>query len=550
MEVLVVAAIMLAGYGMSRDGRGAQARAAEARTTATQAGDDDTRQFDRDYEQRAAARWQAARDPAVSGIVTGLPTGPAPPQSTLVNAATTDPGLAGVMDRLPFFTSARKQHTSDSVKQTLLETFTGATGMASSQTGVYRNKREVEALFSPSLSAARLTSSGTAGNPMIEQPVARFEPGVLHNNVLPAEQQRVGRGVGVGPDVKAADGFHPMHRVLMDNVNEYRKNQLPGGIIPGSYMSFGQRAAPGDVTASTLSGALVYTQDDRPMLPSEAAVKAHRVYPEQPDLLAPNKPMAHDRFGTPVYFGPGPDRARAEETRAAYARGADNPDRNHSRPLINPTGATHGVGGFTHARFDARCQQREARGRGGWLAGPRSRLAPTHRVARTTQRALTEPAPFGVGGLGYTYSGGRPRAFDAPRPTHRQAPHQQAAPLLGTRAAVQGGMLDNVWRYGRLDRQTARAGQLRAHTPGPGRVNVVLPEARGRMALKNATLHAAGPGLPAVPPSQVSVHDASTVGAQTSTFNKLPSQNQRVHDLGVAVSQLQSNPYAQSLWTQ
>jgi hypothetical protein len=58
-------------------------------------------------------------------------------------------------------------------------------------------------------------------------------PSNKFHNVRPTKQVQVGRGLGVGPEVPAAGGFHEFFRVMPKNVNEYRKTNLPGNVNPG-----------------------------------------------------------------------------------------------------------------------------------------------------------------------------------------------------------------------------------------------------------------------------------------------------------------------------
>lgn len=548
MDLLIIGAIALAGYGLS-SGRRRDAfddmtaessiRAAPlspaAEFGADAADTTDTRQFDREYRRLAEQRWQAARDPAVTGVV--------------------DPAVVGLQGAgagtQPFFRSAKAQHTSDAFKQTRLETFTGANDLASSQTGTYRNKREVEAMFPPSYTAAAVTSSGSAGNAASGRELGRYEAGTVHNNVRPAEQLTVGRGVGVGSDVMAAGGFHPTYRVMMGNLNEHRINQLPSRIIPGAHATSGKAAdAPAQTVNDAKTGSLVYDDVRRPAMPVQASVKAHRVYPVEPNgtMLTAPRPEVRDWVGIATMQGPQSAPAPAMQARARYDAG-DNPDRNKALPGMSMNGAAArvGIGAFTSSTFDMPAQGREAEGRAGHVAGATARVAPSAKVLPDTQRGLTSAAAP-MGGVGVIRSGGRPRGMDAPKPTHRQGVAEREAPLMGTRAAVLAGSLDNAWRYRRLSRATARATQLRAHTPGMARVNVVVPAAAGSFATSRSAL-----SVPEVP-KQATVHNPSYhqhVGASTGTRNKLPTHNARAADLGIAVTQLEGNPYAQQpLWNQ
>lgn len=525
MELLITGAIALAGYGLSQSQtpmRAPRKHAPPQPPPDSYPGVVKPSTCERDYRQLAQARWHAALDPAVTGVV--------------------DPRLSPKPgEPTPFFRSARAQHTNDDIKQTRMEMFTGATRLDASQTGTYRNKREVEAMFAPSYTAAAVTSSGTAGNGASGRDLGRYEPGVSQNNVQPAERLMVGPGVGVGTDVQAADGFHPMYRVLMENVNGYRRNQLPGRVIPGAHTSSGAPAAAPTQTTRDRTGSLV--QADRVQLPSRAAVTGHRVYPVG-TLEVAGRPVAEDRVGAPTYFGPrvGKSHGVHRETKVGYDDG-DNPDRNHTLPGLNVGAARHGVGGFTEAAFDMPCQKREAGGRLGIVGGLAARTATASKVARGTQRGLTD-ATSGtrLNPVGVVRSGGRARVADSLKPTHRQAGAEAEAPLLGTRAAVQGGAYDNVWRYKRLARSTARAGQLVERAPGMARVNIVVPS--GKVTTTRTDLRAFSG------PKRATMHNpmySTAVGASASTRNRLPSQNPRLADLDTAAAQLAANPYAQPL---
>jgi len=63
------------------------------------------------------------------------------------------------------------------------------------------------------------------------------------NNLAAIERQYVGRGLGVGPDVPAAGGFHQFFRVLPANINEERLNTL-GGTFGGPADAFVKAGGP------------------------------------------------------------------------------------------------------------------------------------------------------------------------------------------------------------------------------------------------------------------------------------------------------------------
>jgi len=528
MELLIAGGVALLGYGMSTPGRAP--RKSDRPGYARQLGPsneygepgNDTRILDRGFVQAAEKRWLEARDPALTGVVT--------PHTKLSNA------------QLPFFRSAKKQNTNEAVKQTRLEMFTGANKLDNSLTGTYRSKREVQAMFSPSTSAQPVTSSGTSGNKMYDRQDPRFTNAPWQNNVLPAEQIRIGRGIGVGPDVPASDGFHPMYRVMLKNVGEYKKNNLPGRANHGAH-AVAKSTKAAKVAVNRNPGSTVYDQDRRPMMPSMAAVHAPTVQPElAQDPGSRPRPMDMDRFGNPTRAGPGV--RGAKQDKLGYDCG-DNYDRNHTLPMLNVTGAAAGVGAFTHAAIDTQriaTQQREAHGREGFVAGPTARRAPSGHLLPPTQRDMTGAAP--IGGVGVIRSSGATRKLDEASVTLRDTQGVNTM-LTGVRAAVTAGTLDNVWRYKRLDRDAKRADQLLAHMPAPARMNVMHGlEGMGATAQRerDATQPAAH-GVPSIPNKAYN----QAVGDFTAPVNKLPSANPRL-DLGIAADQLRANPYAKSLW--
>lgn len=533
MELLIAGSIALMGYGMSS--AAPPRKPARRKKYAKQLGPaneygakgNDTAALTKRHLALAKQRFEQARDPAVTGIVS--------PHSRLTAL-------------MPFFTSAKKQNTSDAVKQTRLETFTGLNGMDSSVTGTYRPKREVEAMFQPDMSAVQVTSGGTAGNPAYGRVDDRLSPGVLQNNVVPAEQIRVGPGVGVGPDVAATDGFHPMHRILPKNVGEYKKNNLPGDVNHGKSL-ISKTASDGGIPCVSINrnpGALVWDLKTRPAMPTKAAVLAATNDADPGQTL--KKPRVVDdsgRVGNPSSAGH--DVRWATEDRLGYEAGRDHPDRNHALPWLNL--AASGTGAFTHSKFDASrfsSQQREAPGGNGFLTAPTARAAPQSFVLSPTQRGLNSAGGY-VGGAG---SGANTRGqalhheFDAKR-TLRES--QNASAVFGTVAAVKGGTLDNVWRFKRLDKEAKKCRGRNSKEEWralPARINVVTgsaPVAVSRSDSKDVT------GVAAMPDVRNKQYNAG-LGTHAALLNKLPSENPR-QDFSIAVDQLCSNPYAKSLWT-
>jgi hypothetical protein len=69
------------------------------------------------------------------------------------------------------------------------------------------------------------------------------------NNLQPIERRRVGPGLGVGPDVASAGGFHQYFRVLPTNINEERLTTLEGRTGPAdAFVKSGGAGGLGEVT--------------------------------------------------------------------------------------------------------------------------------------------------------------------------------------------------------------------------------------------------------------------------------------------------------------
>lgn len=530
MELLIAGGIALVGYNLSRTAPARPGDASRPARRAAQLGPSNeyaepgnsTLQATREHVAKAAARWQAARDPALTGIVS--------PNTKLENAM------------VPFFRSAKSQNTNDAVKQTLLETFTGENTMDNSLTGTYRRKREVEAMFAPKENAAPVSSGGSGGNRPYERDMQRFVSGTVHNNVLPAQQVQVGRGVGVGPEVSATDGFHPMYRVMMKNVGGYKKNNLPGGVNHGYAPTSDNTNAPkAAYSVNNNPGALVYDMQRRPLMPTEAAVHAAAAQPAQRTGTRKAWLPEMDRFGMAAMGGGGPE---ARDMQEARHDGTDDPRRNHSLPGTNVTGAVAGMGGFVTANPETerrQCERREKRADlGGALKGPAAGAPPTAWLLPPTQRDATAKALMGAPGGAAALGHAMPRG-DVFSRTLRDTQGDSKGPT-GAMAAVRGGTMDNVHRYRRLDRQAIKRTNVEHYAPLPGRIGTVEPT-RQAVALRQDDRQPLPPTIPSLPNTTYQ----RQLGKLTTTHNKLQVSNPRL-DLSTATQQLQNNPFAHSLW--
>lgn len=116
--------------------------------------------------------------------------------------------------------------------QTQLATFTG-------MDDTYMHKREVGPMFSP---AEQQTGwAGGAGMPLFRPDMDRYKQGLsqIRNDLRPVEPEMVGPGLNLDPSIPASGGFHDFTRILPNNVNDYKANQLPGQVIAGKFYSAG-----------------------------------------------------------------------------------------------------------------------------------------------------------------------------------------------------------------------------------------------------------------------------------------------------------------------
>lgn len=505
MELAIAAGIAYLGYRFSgaTAPATAKARAGPAKRGAAPGGAAPQQPSDLLSADRAeaAARWDAAQNPHATGIIT----------------PNTKPG-----DMLPFFRSAKKQNTNDSVKQTRMELFTGMTETAQSTTGTWRHKEVSAARFDPRESAAPITSDGRAGNGAVnlDAEMARMRLTPKMNNVLPVQQLRVGPGVGVGSSIAATDGFHPMFRVLPseDSLGAYRKSNLAGGMVAGKSRVDAQTSVPDAVTQHTAPR--WYDADARP----DAATGAgHLAGPRMVEEYAQSRGIR--AVGETSYAG-APGRAGAHVPVTA-TRGSD-------RTIATPGGGPGraAAGGYAHYTGDASRLDNQTRGvslaSGGAMAGPSARVPGLETFGAAdlplTQRDLTHAIPGGiVAGVSRV---GTTRPGDEFRGTLRGTTNQDA--ILSGGALVKRTQLDNDDRYERLDRTAKRGDQVTSRVEaGRGAQVTQLPQAvTARRRVQESTVQSHGKA------AQV---PTESLGLAAKAPNALPVVNPWVADLGLGV---------------
>ena len=139
---------------------------------------------------------------------------------------------------VPFYKSLKSQNTNDNVKDRRLATFTGVGNME------FTKKKET--LHAP------MESQITHPNGVTFQPdIDRYKDYIVnnkHNNVSPVVKQYIGPGLGT--DKGSDQGFHSTFRILPDNINVYRKNNLSGSVNHGKSSVDNRSILPGDTTTS------------------------------------------------------------------------------------------------------------------------------------------------------------------------------------------------------------------------------------------------------------------------------------------------------------
>jgi hypothetical protein len=106
-----------------------------------------------------------------------------------------------------------------------LETFTGTDEM-------WMHKRETGPMFSP----AEQQTGWVFGTPGIRPDLDRYKGDVWkRSNESPVEKVSVGPGIGIDYTVPAQGGFQQFTRLMPNNVNDYKANQLEGRVNSGAW---------------------------------------------------------------------------------------------------------------------------------------------------------------------------------------------------------------------------------------------------------------------------------------------------------------------------
>ena len=394
----------------------------------------------------------------------------------------------------PFYRSGKSMNTNTMYKQRKLELFSGTPNATST---VWRPKAETEAMF-PAAPQGVVSSAGTVGNPagMVEMEKARAVQGRNHHGVGPTETVRVGPGLGVGPEVQATGGFHPFYRVMPKNINEYRRNNLEGGVNHGA-SRVGKRTL--ESAHDKRADKVLWTLHDRPSQRSRAAVLARTADAPAPRVHVKKTVNGTGRFGI-VSGVPG----RAGGKRGCGAAREPTRVRDYHPDPRNAAAARAGLGGYT---------------------------VPGKTVVLPSQREQSLSAfPGPVTGQ---ITAGVVRTTQAPCPTIRELQEKNTyrGPVTGPRAERMDVIQKHPMKSGK------RASQHAAYTNGAGRMNIFAPETGGKARKRPEKLYTTVGRTQARP---IVERAAATIGRRERAGPKRTVVNDRL-DLNLARDQLRDN---------
>jgi hypothetical protein len=172
---------------------------------------------------------------------------------------------------VPFYGQRVKQNLDPNANSTILETYTGSGGTQRC------SKRE-----QPSFSDQSPAPIHGMGN-VTDFIQSRNVQSHLYNNVQPFEQVRVGPGLNQGFTNRPSGGFHDLsvqQAAMPKSVDELRAGSQPKLSFEGRLLPGGNSSERGLVPApTTYKDPLIVTACNRELLPTRAAVTAHKSVP-------------------------------------------------------------------------------------------------------------------------------------------------------------------------------------------------------------------------------------------------------------------------------
>ncbi len=179
-----------------------------------------------------------------------------------------------------------------------------------------------------------LVKSYVHGEPVRDFSDRTYRSGKMHG-VSPFPQVMVGPGLGLGPSVQAAGGFHQFFRVMPTNVGAYRLTTLPGRANAGFDYTGGKAPVSAGEFTKFGPSRVAYTPTRRPPVPQQGqsphggalAVEAPRGEHEKGKMLTHR---SQNGYNPDLMFGPAksiisspqiaqnPTRNKADNTTAEF----------------------------------------------------------------------------------------------------------------------------------------------------------------------------------------------------------------------------------------
>lgn len=442
-------------------------------------------------------------------------------------------GALGVpRERLPFFRESNRAQSTD-VMDRKRDLFTGGTRDA------WRSKQEAGALFQPQKGITNIHGAPVQTEEMMrslqDRPVSMYR-----NSELLFDPERVGPGLGLGPDVPASYGFHDPTRVLPFNPGEDRI-ELPGRSNLGKLTTAGERPLLGQTTKEKRR---LSTQDGRVggaafPTPIANAKPPTRVGQDKTNIRTGEIPM--NRVGVMGHVG---------NSQGAYQKTGDyTKDTSTMRmgeiPLTRVGGAGHGAstqGGYVqdrdytkHTTSMRMGEIQEGRVGGASHAGTQGHVNERGQETMETTRLRTAETPLnrvGIAGQGEKATG----AYLQER-NHTKQPGRKRnveVPLTEVGGAAREGVGEYTDRT-YLVPHTQRGTEHRGVNPAKG-VQVHDPNNIGKTRLRDHDTreYTPGPQLPAAIPTKGS----------SGEFHIKQGYDQPTHDFSKASDQLKKNPFA------
>jgi hypothetical protein len=201
-----------------------------------------------------------------------------------------DPKTIGDHNLKPFFKSEKTQNTNNDFKDRRLSMFTGNNNIE------FAHKKETFTMFNPQ------KDYDVRGSKAQRSDIDRYVPTDIQTNVLPFEQIKVGRGIGIQSDVSASGGFHSHFRIKPNNVNDYRKNQFENRVIVG-------RSLQEKIDKHTVGHVQDYDktvyQCQRPTMPIKSMVEARQTRSDNKDIQKSTSRGISQQDGVGASYFPG-----------------------------------------------------------------------------------------------------------------------------------------------------------------------------------------------------------------------------------------------------